>query len=145
MSLPAADDPAAYRYWTREHVRFADLDLIGHVNNTAYATYVESGRAAFMHEIGMWVPGSGIQNVVARLEIDYRRELLYQAQLQIGVRVLAIGRSSFRLGCGIFANGVCHATGLSIVVRWDAHTRASITLDEDALARLRPHLSAAPL
>lgn len=141
MSLPAADDAAAYRYWMHEHVRFADLDLIGHVNNTVYATYVESGRAAFLKEIGMWVMGSGIQNVVARLEIDYKRELHYQQQLRIGVRVLDIGRRSYRIGCGIFCGEVCHATGAAVVVRWDAKTRASIVLDEAALAKLRPYLA----
>jgi acyl-CoA thioester hydrolase len=141
VSVAAADLASAYRYWTREQVRFADLDMIGHVNNTVYATYVESGRAAFMQEIGLWTPGVGVQSVVARLEIDYRRELLYRAQLEIGVRVLAIGRSSFRLGCGIFSDGICHATGLSVVVRWNSQTRTSMPLDEPALAKLRPHLS----
>lgn len=141
MSLLPADDAAAYRYWTDEQVRFADLDLIGHVNNTVYATYVESGRAAFLKEIGIWVMGAAIQNVVARLEIDYRRELHYRQALRIGVRVLDIGRRSFRVGCGIFCGDVCHASGVTVVVRWDAKTRASIVLDEEALAKLRPHLA----
>jgi acyl-CoA thioester hydrolase len=141
VSVLAADDPAAYRYWTREQVRFADLDLIGHVNNTVYATYVESGRAAFLKDIGLWVMGSGIQNVVARLEIDFKRELHYQQQLSIGVRVLQIGRSSYQIGCGIFCDDVCHATGLTIVVRWDSKTRLPIVLDEEALQKLGAHLS----
>lgn len=142
MSLPAADDPAAYRFWTPDRVRFADLDLLGHVNNTAYAIYVESGRAAFFHEIGIWVPGAPVQSVVARLEIDFRRELSYPADFKVGVRVLGIGHSSYRIGCGIFADEVCCASALTVVVRWDMAKRGSTPLADEDRARLLPYLSA---
>src|SRR3546814_7594293 len=42
------------------------------------------------------------QTVIARFEIDYRREVAYPADLRVGVRVLAIGNSSFQIGVGIF-------------------------------------------
>jgi acyl-CoA thioester hydrolase len=75
-ALPA-DDPAAYRFWVAERVRYADLDPMGHVSNSVYPVYIESGRGAFLHSIGFWVPGDVRQHVVARLEIDYVRELRY--------------------------------------------------------------------
>ena len=37
-------DPGSYSFWATEHVRFADLDMLGHVNNKAYATYFEPAR-----------------------------------------------------------------------------------------------------
>ncbi len=138
----AATDRAAYRFWVDERVRFADLDLLGHVNNKAFTTYAESGRAAFLRDTAMGVPGDRRQSIIARLEIDYLRELHYPAELRIGVRVIALGRSSFTLGLGIFTGAVCVATAVTVLVRIDAQTRAAVALDAEERARLQPYLAA---
>lgn len=134
MSEPPSPD--VYRFWITEHIRFADLDLLGHVNNKAFLTYAESARAAFLRETGLWVPQAPRQNVLARLEIDYRRELHYPGELRVGVRVLDIGRTSFRLGIGVFDGEHCAATITTVLVRIDVATRAAVALDNDERERL---------
>ena len=143
-SAPVADatDPAAYRYWVPEIVRFADLDLIGHVNNKAYATYAESGRAAFLRHTGLWRMDAVRHSVIVRLEIDYRRELHYPAELRIGVRTLHIGRRSFTLGLGIFHGETCAATVVTVFARIDGHSRRAVELDDAERAVLAEHLVA---
>ncbi|MGB1562882.1 MAG: acyl-CoA thioesterase [Sinimarinibacterium flocculans] len=138
----AATDAGAYRYWVPEIVRFADLDLIGHVNNKAYATYAESGRAAFLRHTGLWRPDATRHSVIVRLEIDYRRELHYPADLRIGVRVLNIGKRSFTLGLGIFHGDICVATVVTVFARMDAQTRKAVELDAQERAALSPYLDA---
>ena len=125
----AATDVAAYRFWVEERIRFADLDLLGHVNNVAFTVYAESGRAAFLRETRLWEPGAQRQNVIVRLELDYRRELHYPGELRIGLRVLDIGRSSFRLGIGLFDGGQCAATAVTVLVRVDGATHQAIALN----------------
>ena len=44
-------DPALYDHWVDDVVRFSDTDLQGHVNNTASAKYVESGRLHFDFDV----------------------------------------------------------------------------------------------
>jgi acyl-CoA thioester hydrolase len=61
--------------------------------------------------------------VVARLEIDYRAELFYPGQIDIGTRVLSIGRTSFRVGQGIFKGDTCAATAETVLVLMDDATR----------------------
>ena len=57
-------------------VRPADLDSVGHVNNARVLEYLEHGRWC-------WLAHNGLQGrtrvvpVVARIEIDYRRELFW--------------------------------------------------------------------
>jgi len=60
---------------------------------------------------------------VVRLEIDFRAELFYPGQVDIGTRVLSIGRSSFRVGQGIFKGDLCAATAESVMVLMDDATR----------------------
>jgi len=145
---PSATRTGSYPFWTRELVRFADLDINGHVNNIAFAVYAESGRAAFLHGTGLWSLDQPMrQNVLAHVQIDYLQELRYPAELRVGVRVLAIGRSSFQLGVGLFAGERCVATVRTVQVRIDGQSKAPIALDPDerrALAAYLAESSAAP-
>ena len=124
MSAFDATDPGSYRFWADEHVRFADLDMLGHVNNKAYATYFETARVSFMSHCGL---SDGIKVGVAmvRLEIDYRKEIRFPATLKLGVRLRKLGNSSLTLACAIFNGEVCASTSQSIAVRFDGETRGS--------------------
>lgn len=143
--MTGATDIASYPYWVDEHVRFADLDMQGHVTNVAFTVYAESGRAAFLREVGLWVPGAPRYNVVAKLEANYLREILYPADIRVGVRVTRIGERSFTIGIGLFDGGHCAGTIDTVHVRMTAETRRSVSLNEDERARLQPYLRAPTL
>lgn len=133
-----------YRYWVDERVRFNDLDLLGHVNNIAYVVYVETGRANFLRSIGMFELDARRQTVIVRFEIDYRREVQYPAELRVGVRVLAIGNTSFQIGVGIFNGETCVATARNAIVRWDREQHIAVALDAAERAALSPYLAGEP-
>jgi acyl-CoA thioester hydrolase len=116
--------PASYKYWATEHVRFADLDMLGHVNNKAYAIYYETARVAYMGDRGL-KDGNVAGMAMVRLEIDYRKEILFPATLRLGLKLLQLGRSSIHVGCAIFSGDVCASTSRAIVVRFDPVARAS--------------------
>ena len=139
---PAALTAAAYKFWVTEHIRFADLDVLGHVNNIAFTVYAESGRAAFLRETGLWTPHGERQNVIARIELDYRRELHYPGQVQVGLRVLRIGKTSYTVGIGLFDGDHCAATAQAVLVRIDSRSRKAIELNDAERASLKPYLAA---
>lgn len=140
-ALRSAQDPEAYSFWIEEHVRFADLDVLGHVNNKAFFTFAESGRVVFLKTTGLWKPGANRQGVIVRAEMDYHRELHFPATLRIGMRVLKIGRTSFTLGLGMFNGDQCVATNVTVVVRIDTQSREPVALNEEELAGIKPHLA----
>jgi acyl-CoA thioester hydrolase len=139
--MELATDPAGYSFWVDERVRFADLDVLGHVNNKAFFTFAESGRVVFLKTTGLWKPGAQRQGVIVRAEMDYHRELHYPADLRIGMRVLKVGRTSFTLGLGIFNGDQCVATNVTVVVRIDTQTREPVALNEEELAGIQPYLA----
>jgi acyl-CoA thioester hydrolase len=124
MSEFDALSPDSYNYWATEHVRFADLDMLGHVNNKAYATYYETARVSYMSARGLRDGGVAAMALV-RLELDYRKEIRFPATLRLGVKLQRLGRSSITLACAIFDGEVCASTSLGIVVRFDLEARAS--------------------
>lgn len=140
--MSPASDSTSYKFWATEQVRFADLDMLGHVNNKAFFTFAESGRVAFLRETQLWVPGAVRQNVIRHAELDYLRELHFPAEVRIGLRVLKIGGTSFTLGLGMFSGGHCVATASTVLVRIDTQSRAPVTLNDEERGRLQPFLAA---
>jgi acyl-CoA thioester hydrolase len=122
-TLSPATERASYSIWTFDKLRYGDTDRQGHVNNAVFATFCETGRVSFLYDEELNLRGPGANFVVARLEIDYRAELFYPGQIDIGTRVLSIGRTSFRVGQGIFKGDTCAATAETVLVLMDDATR----------------------
>jgi len=121
--LTPATERAAYSIWTHDKLRYGDTDRQGHVNNAVFATFCETGRVMFLYDDRLALAGSDGEFVVVRVEIDFRAELFHPGQVDIGTRVLGIGRSSFRLGQGIFNGDTCAATAETVLVLMDQGTR----------------------
>ncbi len=140
--IPAIDlqSPDSFHYWTDEIVRFADLDRLNHVNNVAFATYMESGRVDFLEQL--WpgcTDGSGTGWVIAELNLKYLAAAYYPAKIKIGSRVQRIGTSSVVLGQGLFTDGRCFATSEAVLVWADTVNEKSLPMSEELKQRLREY------
>jgi acyl-CoA thioester hydrolase len=117
-------------------IRFGDLDRQGHVNNAVFATYLESGRVGIMYDAEHGLQVAGTTTVLARIEIDFIRELHWPGTLEVGTAVAAIGRSSYTFGQAVFHDSACAATARTTLVLIDAATRRPRPLPPDLIARL---------
>ena len=108
-------------------VRWRDLDLLGHLNQSVYHEYLEEGRAALFEQLGL-----GFPFVLARVELDYRSEIRRDhEEVEVVVRPTAVGRSSVTVSNDILRpDGTVAATGMSVLVAWDPDARRSRTLSE---------------
>src|ERR1043166_7582826 len=69
---------------THDIIRFGALDPQGHVNNTVFATFFETGRVAFLREPGNALSPPGTTSVLARLDISFLKELHWPGAVEIG-------------------------------------------------------------
>jgi acyl-CoA thioester hydrolase len=129
-----------FPFVAREKLRYGDTDRQGHVNNAVFATFFETGRCEMLFNSGVDLMGANGSFVIARLIVDYRREVNWPGEVEIGTRVLSLGRSSMRLEHAAFQNDECVATGESIVVLTDVTTRRSKPFDAEARAFIESHL-----
>jgi acyl-CoA thioester hydrolase len=129
-------DRAFYRQWTFDKLRYGDTDRQGHVNNAVFATFCETGRVTFLYDPENPLAPPGTEFVVVRLTIDFRAELHYPGKVDIGTKLLSLGRSSFRVGQGIFKNATCHATAESVMVLLDGSSRRAVSLPDKLRERL---------
>ena len=121
---------------TSDMIRFGDLDPQGHVNNTVFATFFETGRVMLLREPKNLLNPPGATSVLARLDISFLKELHWPGAVEIGTGTVEIGRSSYTFLQAIFHEGACAATGRATMVMIDATTRRARPLPEDVVARL---------
>jgi acyl-CoA thioester hydrolase len=129
-------DRATFRLWTRDTIRYADTDRQGHVNNAVFATFLESGRVAFLYDPAAPLAPAGCEFVIARLAVDFRAELRWPGVVEIGSVILSVGRSSMTVGQALFAGDACAATAETVIVLTDATTRRSTPMPAALRERL---------
>jgi acyl-CoA thioester hydrolase len=116
-------------------LRYADTDRQGHVNNSVFATFFETGRVEILFDAATPLHDAGGTFVIARLVIDFAAEIRWPGTVDIGTRVTAIGRSSIKLAQALFQDGRHVASAESVIVHVGA---------DDGKARpLPPHARAA--
>lgn len=120
----------------RDNIRFRDLDPQGHVNNTVFATFYETGRVVLLREPGNLLNPPGATSVVARLDVTFLRELHWPGEVEIGTAMVELGRSSYTFLQAIFSNGECASTARATMVMIDGATRKARPLPEEVVARL---------
>jgi acyl-CoA thioester hydrolase len=130
---------ATFRHWTLDVIRFSDTDMVGHVNNAAYACYCETGRVAFNRHL-FQMDDANTSIVLARLAIDYRHETFYPGTIEIGSALLRIGTSSLSIVQGLFVGELAVATSEAVIVLINPETRKSTKIPEDVRTRLSERL-----
>jgi acyl-CoA thioester hydrolase len=102
-------DLAAYPYSEAIQTRFADLDVLGHINNVAMAGLFEAGRARFMRATGMFAAREH-RMMLVNVELNYLAEGSFPEDVTIGTGVSRIGGRSWTLLAAAFQGGRCIAT-----------------------------------
>ena len=113
-------------------IRWRDLDVYGHVNHVVFLTYLEEARDEWLGRT-LGTPESVWSYVVARVEIDFRRELALDDDVVTARCGLdRIGTSSVRTVESIVTRaGETAAEARAVLVARDSETGRSRPLTED--------------
>jgi acyl-CoA thioester hydrolase len=114
-------------------IRWRDLDPYGHVNHAVFLTYLEEVRDEWL--IGA-VGDDALGYVVARVEIDYRRELTQKDDRVVArIRLDSLGTSSVRtVEELVVKDGHLAAEAKAVLVACDEqHRPRPLTDDERAV------------
>lgn len=136
--MNAADPLAGYRFRYPIEVRFRDLDTLGHVNNAVYLTYLESARIAWWLHVTSREELTGLNMILARVELDFRAPVEYGAHLEVGVRCASVRRSSFVLESTIYDRDLSRvaAEARKVLVHYDYAAARSSPLPEELRQKL---------
>lgn len=91
----------SFRFFHRLRVRFCETDMFGHLSNTVPFIYFEEVRTKFLEAIGFMEKWMGDQSeeipVVADLQCDFLKQVFFNDELYVYVKVHKIGTSSIDL------------------------------------------------
>jgi acyl-CoA thioester hydrolase len=124
-----------FRHHTRVEVRFRDIDAFGHVNNSAFVTYIEQARVRFLIDILDVDVVQSLPVILAALQVDFRAPILFGQEIEIGTRVDWIGNTSFSVSHNLTARTdtverlVAEAS--TVLVAYDSAAEQPIRVPED--------------
>ncbi len=127
---------ADYPLHSTDKLRYADTDRLGHVNNAVFSTFLETGRVDLLYGKYGELADDGCDFVIARMELDFLQEINWPGSVDIGSRVLKVGRSSFTLEQGVFQDGGRAARANTVIVQMNRQTRKSHPLSVEASEKL---------
>lgn len=123
----------SFKFKTTIETRFADFDMMGHVNNAVYFTYMEIARTKYWVNAIKWDwKKTGV--IVAKASLDYIKPILIDDKVHMYVRTSRIGTSSFELEYLLVkmkdGNEVVCSKGKTVCVAFDYLTKNSTPIPE---------------
>ncbi|MCW2538923.1 MAG: acyl-CoA thioesterase [Frankiales bacterium] len=113
----ATEDLVA-RFVARCAMRWSDMDAYGHINNTAYLSYMEQARVSMF--IDRYDSTFAKGTVVSHHEISYLKPVVYHPEpLRLELWVDQLRGASFRVNYAVFDGDVLAARAATNLVTFD--------------------------
>jgi acyl-CoA thioester hydrolase len=128
--------PGKFKHRISMEVRFVDVDAFGHVNNAHYLTYFEQARVKYFDEVVGWKYDWSKQGIIlARVEINYVRPVLFRDEVVIMTRCSRIGNKSFDMEYRLVkiddGKEILLADGITVMVAFDYGSKLSIPIPDE--------------
>ena len=139
MSSKAHSGRADFKVWRTHSTRWADNDSYGHVNNVVYYQWFDSAVNGWLVSKGLLDIESGDPiALVVETRCTYWEPLAFPADVEVGLAIEHLGRSSMRYRIGIFAVGASEAAaeGHFVHVMVDRATRRPVSIPDHCRAAL---------
>ena len=123
---------------SRQPLRWADMDMLGHVNNVGYFRFMEQARIEWLHaqpEAGGLRDGQ--LPVIANASCNFRVPLVYPGVVEVRMWLGEPGRTSLGSFYELWMNDILHADGAAKIVWIDAATGRPHPLPDRIAAPLR--------
>jgi acyl-CoA thioester hydrolase len=130
-----------FRFRHQVRVQFRDCDLLGHVNNAVYFTYMEEARLAYWRELTGDFPHDRLPGLIlARAECDYIRPIRPGERIDVWMGTTKIGRTSVAIDCEMVdERGNAVAKGKTVVVAYDYPSSKPVPVPDWARARIEEY------
>ena len=133
MSRETPATRSDFRVWRKVTTRWADNDAYGHVNNVVYYAWFDSAVNGWMVEQGMLDIENGDPiALVVETRCAYFAPLEFPQDVDVGLAVSELGRSSIRYRIGVFGDAdltAAHGEFVHVVVHRETRRPVEIPAD----------------
>ena len=94
-AIPPLSD---FKYKTDLQIRFNDVDVLGHVNNTVYMALYDTGKAYFFSSIHeQIIEWKKVETVIANVDCCFISPIFFGEEIEVYTRCESIAEKSFKL------------------------------------------------
>jgi len=113
-------------------IRFNDVDMLGHVNNGVYLSFMDLGKAHYFNDvIGKQVDWHNINVAVVNLNVNFYAPSYLDSDISVLTAVTAISKHSMTMEQRIVDNvtGEVKCMAVTIMAGYDIKTAGSLPID----------------
>ncbi|WP_093216337.1 acyl-CoA thioesterase [Sediminibacillus albus] len=130
-----------FEFYIPINIRFSETDMFGHVNNISPFIYFEEARIAFLKNLGLFnalADESQQIPIVADLQCDYHRQIYFNDNLKLYVKVNHTGKTSIDIHyLGMNQRGEVCITGRGRMVQVDVQSGTPVPFTEKEKMKLK--------
>lgn len=138
--VPAADYP--YRHSLALQTRFTDCDMLGHVNNNTFLSYMDMGKAHYFEDaLGPLFDYRHITVAIVNINIDFYEQAFFVEPLEVWTRVTYIGNKSIGFEQRVINAKTGHTKSMATtaMTAFNPETAKSVPLDEAWVAAIEAY------
>src|SRR5262249_34143910 len=132
VPVGAVSDASPWAFSHSDEVRFADLDVMGHLNNVAFLVFAESARGGYMQELmpNRDLVAGDFGVMIAETKISYRAPGHFGERIETRLRPADLGRTSFRVDFEMRVGDRVIADGYTVMVLYDRSAARPMVLPD---------------
>ena len=124
----------SYRHLLNITTRWMDNDIYGHINNVQYYGYFDTAVNRYLIDQGVLDIHKGeVIGLVVETHCNYYSSVAFPEDIEAGIRVAHLGRSSVRYEVGLFVEGekAAIAQGYFVHVYVDRESQESVDIPDN--------------
>ena len=138
--LPPSDNPrvpepvAPFYHSLPMQIRFSDIDMLGHLNNGVYLTFMDLGKARYFNDVmGEKVDWHNIKGAVVNLNVNFYAPAYLDSNISVLTAVTSISKHSMTMEQRIVDtdSGEVKCLATTIMAGYDIQTASSLPIDPE--------------
>lgn len=134
MNPQELPDAASFSHRLPLQIRFNDVDVLGHVNNTVYMAFYDTGKAHFMMDLlGRKIDWQDVDTVVANIDCAFVAPIFFGEEIEVLTKCIGVHDKSFRLLQMLRESrtGEIKSVCETVMVSFDPHTQKAMPLSDE--------------
>ena len=123
-----------FRFHTDVQMRFTDIDMLGHLNNSVYTQFMDIGKVAYFTTVnGGPIEWDNINLVVANINVNFLKQTTLNEDLEVMTRCEHIGTKSLVLHQQVVnkTTGEVKADGRATMVSIDLKAKVTTPITDE--------------
>lgn len=128
-----------FNHKMKAQLRFNDIDILGHLNNTVYFSLYDMGKARYLEDVGLRPKGmSRPDTVIADIHCTYLKPIHFDDEIYVVTRCSHIGEKSYTLEQMLVdVHGDVRSVCRTVMVHVDAESARAVALTDEHIGKIK--------